>query len=310
MTGYSNNNVSSSQNRFNEEETFTLVHRRERQNGEEELIAFVEPSASEQEPLSPEQAWLGQFFTPWGIGSIFLLLIANTLLTVTQQTNPQIVATVQAPKPTTEVSLGNLNSSLNLSSLSTIPAESATAPTLVKLPTQPTSQKSPQPVTKIPSPPPPPSNLTKAILPPSLQPQLMPTYPLSVAPSVSQTPVSPIINQPLPPPPSSQTSLNHLPTPTATITSQNPNTQLIEQQQRVDLMRIEQENPPLPTFNQQAKAKLQAAQQPQQVPDQLIQELQQLNGQAADNNTSVSTDSVNTVPIINHNNQIPLNPEN
>ncbi len=204
---------------------------------------------------------LEQLLTPWGIGALFCFLLANSLLTWSQfSLNP--IPTAIAPQllPNVDSALSHSNlvtsdsaqlSPENLSSLPTVPIN--TRPVIANLP-----PISPPVVTaatvpnQIIIPPQMSNNLTNALLPPSLQPQIL--YAPSSVPEINQIPAramakrlsvvnSPVRSQPTvsinpsyssprslstiplpPPPPLSTTSTQNLPAPSAPNISTAPTT--------------------------------------------------------------------------------------
>ncbi|ACK70053.1 conserved hypothetical protein [Gloeothece citriformis PCC 7424] len=227
----------------------------------------------------PEKPWSEQLLTPWSLGSLLLILCGNLLLLWAQEspetpilnpsTNSQV--TPQQTSSAIPVNLTPKNSpTLTLDNLSTLSVPSASTPKPSN-----SAPKPPQVSNKIPVPhavpPKPPSNLTNALLPPSLQPQLVQTYPIQAppSPSLSQAlPVNPSVVQasPVQPPPVPQ--------------SAEKKAQL-EQERILEEIRIrEQKAPPL-GFNHQTRAKLRSAGN-QEAPAELIQQLQQLQQQKID----------------------------
>jgi hypothetical protein len=141
------------------------------------------------------KTWLNPLITPWGIGSFALLLLTNLMIVGGQlwqakqlniaQKSSQINTSVVSPEKST------ITSSLNLARN---PSEGFFLNSLSILTPQYSSTKISNSsvavdVPKIVHRTQPPSSLSQALLPPSLQPQLVPSYPVSEVPiSVPKTP--------------------------------------------------------------------------------------------------------------------------
>ncbi len=139
--------------------------------------------------FNTNKSWLEYLSTPWGLGSFALLLLANIIVSWVQLSTSSNVTTAQKPLDATSPEKSPLVKELNLTES---PQESFSLESLTTLPPQPKSTAE----TVIPNqmalkaktinPSLPPSNLTDALLPPSLQPRpIAPSYPMPS--QVSQT---------------------------------------------------------------------------------------------------------------------------
>lgn len=284
------------------EDTFSLIHHPHKHHLEDdELIAVIDPqddhnSYGVSDPVTPreKQVW-EQLATPWGMGALFVFLLANTLLSWIQWSNYQqssdtvsvyndSVSELSPPNSNLATVQGEKN--LTLDKLSTfVPIKS---PVNVPKSVVPISQNkivskpptAPKPVT---------NNLTNAMLPPSLQPQFIPvTVPVTSAPSLSQslTPVSPPITpvtvptQPVvmtpPPAPTQPLAISTPPAPSSSQRNIELNRQMISDQMRIR----EQEQISQGANNQTGLTP--RSPQNQQDTSALVEQLQQLNQQKVD----------------------------
>lgn len=206
-----------------EESVISLVHQPinlEVEDNDVVLLTTIEVKGNDylENFHETERSWLNNLLTPWGMGSILILLIANGLLSWIQLSNSRSLTTAEnsvqvAPifEERLETSTISNNSNLDLRKLSTLQPYSH-PPVTAKLPTNPKTVTA-----KIPVPgqlnlanPQPSSDLTAAILPPSLRPQFAQPYPVSPSvipvapPSISINPLplpAKVSPNPLPPPP-------------------------------------------------------------------------------------------------------------
>jgi hypothetical protein len=255
-----------------------------------------------------EQTWIDYFLTPWGMGSILLLLIANVLLGLTQLSDSRglttasqssVISTTLAEREP-ELDLYNrLNLAseksvdVELETLSTLPASVDTAtpsqvttavnlaPAQVSLPPHPTIVVDGS------------KDLTAALLPPSLRPQLtqsyLPSVPIAPVASPIQSPQPsslPPKASPIPPPPpinstginpsfgtvSSPANLSSNPTNT------NPSAIEASTNNAINQATKGPENISIPSFSQRSRLKIQAISNHQD-PNQLIEQLDQLQQQ-------------------------------
>lgn len=206
-----------------EDPTVSIVHRPASSALYDPDPDYVEASVTPIAP-SPVEA----FLTPWGIGSIFIFLLANSLLTWSQLMSPapeNSIGETPAPAKTAKTTTINLDTLVNVAA----PVKAPVTPG--SLPVAPTVPVTTAPISSIPTPPPQPvirptqptGNLAGALLSPlspSLQPALMPAHTLSVsqirqslpAPSVPPSPPAPIVSID-PPKPPSVVSQNSPPSP-------------------------------------------------------------------------------------------------
>jgi hypothetical protein len=215
---------------------------------EEEIPYGDYVETSESRSVFPDRTWLAYLLTPWGISSILFLLIANSILTLSQWSNAQKLTTESVPKEISQLKESPLlqnappvavqSDKLNLMNLSTVRYERVKTPVVKSISPVPNVPAAPQPAAhpinlapNILPVPQSPSNLSNALLPPSLRPQVVQSY--TVPPSLlSQpepppvtpqlVPVTPAVqsNPVLPPPP--PVSQNTLPAPTLTSTPTLP----------------------------------------------------------------------------------------
>jgi hypothetical protein len=235
---------------------------------------------------------LDRLFTPWGISSLLLLLVANILLTFNQGGNSSyLTAAENASAQPQELAISpSLNLAvekpdrLDVKSLSTLPFSPSVA---VKLPL---AAGAPAPQAKnVPSA----SNLSTALLPPSLRPELPQGYPLpaSLLPVPAPAPVSSYPQpapqttvQAIPVPPSLQ-PVSTNPAPPIPVPSPPPpsNTATPEPALAIphalEQNRQELENASPLGFNQKTRLKMQAAQN-QSDPNQLTEQMEQIQIQA------------------------------
>lgn len=281
----------------NETVVSIIHHSKEKNQENNELVTVVKHTSSLEgyevigsyEPPDPpiEKQCLEQLFTPWGMRSLLILLFANMLLSWAQwSTEKQLANTTINQAKSQEISLSkpvNLTTknlkNLTLDKLSLLPVSPTSA-----IRTANSSIKTPRAITQTPAytavahkga-----SNLTNALLPPSLQPQLVQTYSTTSAPSPSLTqslPVRPVSRQQVPHPSQSQPvypSIKPAPVQSPQVT-QNAEKKAQLEQRIFEEIRIREQKPEPLGFNHQTRAKLRAAQN-QQAPSQLIEQLQQL----------------------------------
>jgi hypothetical protein len=211
------------------------------------------------------------FFTPWGIGAIAILLIANSLLSLNQWltfTNPTPTKAENSP-------LNNRkNTALNLDKLVAIappvPKTLKTRP-IANIPAPPVKTS---PIANIPAPPvvnSPPSarNLTNALLPPNLPPSLMPAHQLPAGKIKQSLPVA--VTPPSAPPVS---SLASAPPPPAKV-APAPSPAIINERMLEELRQREESPANLPFFQREKARRLadhnrqDATELMQQLPPQL-----------------------------------------
>lgn len=222
----------------------------------------------------PDSIWLDFFKSPWTIASMLLLLTANILIcfaqwnrssTVTAVRETSESATPPAPQPQAESSPKNTNLAaqksdrLNLEALSLVDpgdktATTAIAPNVPTAPAQTPAMASVNPQQAMAAQGT--SNLSQALLPPSLQPQQI-IQPYSLPPSVSVTPPPVPSQQPqmLPSAPSPQPVSQAQPT-MQTVPTLSQNTDPIaelSQRHAAEQRRLEAENLPAPTLFQQSR---------------------------------------------------------
>ncbi|ACK65625.1 hypothetical protein PCC8801_1573 [Rippkaea orientalis PCC 8801] len=155
---------------------------------------------------TPVKLWLEHLSTPWGMGSLALLVFANMILTGVQLFNAQRATTGENPLETISqlTSAKNLSISegLNVAKLSSesLPFDALSTLSLSFQGIQPSGSKVSQqlPVTGKVSSAQSSSNLTQALLPPSLQPQPMTSYGLSSSAVPVASPQNVTVVPPLP----------------------------------------------------------------------------------------------------------------
>lgn len=270
-----------------------------------------------------ERSWLKQLMTPWGIGGMSLLLLTNILLSwaylsnsrqekTAQNVSESSSAATRSPSqkqpPSNPRLKAQKSQTLNLETLSSLTFAPSIPVKTTRVPanTPPAARSTPTPSNpQIPSQSS--SDLTKALLPPSLRPELPPSYP--VAPSVmpistaqqpSQLPPptiaqSPAVPAPQLPPPTITQSPLPAPNSTKPVISEEeapsepnePQTQFSQQEffdrQQQEEMKAQEEASR--SFNQRTRMKLQTIynqspeNQPPQDPKELLEQLQQPENQ-------------------------------
>jgi hypothetical protein len=205
-------------------------------------------------PLHPSP--VETFLTPWGIGSIFIFLVANSLLTWSQLLSaPKVAPTATLPAPVKTFALG----------LDTLPVTRRPAPTtaiapsvrsnLLPIPAKPIASIPAKPVVNSPQAT---GTLTQALLPPALQPAVMPVHPLAA---------SKVLPSPPAPPAQTQTTPESIvivgnPTNTDSIARPTPSPALMNERMLEELRRREESPTNLP-FYQREKARRTAVQNQQ-----------------------------------------------
>jgi hypothetical protein len=160
------------------------------------IFESSEPSVTQDTPQ-----WLDSLLTPWGLGSLLIILLANSLLSWVKLTEPHTSRTVESiPSPATlnetaKLDIpGNLNltsdkpTALSLDSLSTTTVPQANPNSNISLQSKSQKQLAKPNISTIPT-----TDLKSALLPPSIQPQFVPvkTIPQPASPTLSvKTPAS------------------------------------------------------------------------------------------------------------------------
>jgi hypothetical protein len=237
----------------------SIVHQPSQSINPDQEPEYIEASITNIRPQISDA-----FLTPWGMGAIFIFLIANSLLSLNQWFAATNSVTSTSTTPKNSPLYNQQNTALNLDKLV------KTAPNVQK-----TLKNSL--ITTIPAPPvvnnlPAPRNLTNALLPPNLPPPLMPAHQLPtrkikqslpVAVTSPQTPVSSLVSAP-PPPPTITQSAPPAPSPAVM------NEQMLEE------LRKREESPAnLPFFQREKARRLadhnrqEATELMQQLPSQL-----------------------------------------
>ncbi|MEG3436781.1 hypothetical protein V0288_06580 [Pannus brasiliensis CCIBt3594] len=182
-----------------EDPTVSIVHRSGRSSLYDPDTDYLEASVTSIAP-SPVEA----FLTPWGIGSIFIFLLANSLLTWSQLMSPTPRPSIgEVPAKTAETTALNLDTLVNVAGPAKAPVTPGTLPVTSTVPvtTAPISSIPIPPAKPVLRPTQPTGSLAGALLPPSLQPALMPAHTLPVsqirqslpAPAVPPSPPAPIV---------------------------------------------------------------------------------------------------------------------
>jgi hypothetical protein len=264
----------------------------------------------------PDGLWIDFFKSPWTIASMLLLLTANILICIGQWNRDSTVTAVQetsenatppAPQPQAETSPKNTDlaakksDSLHLESLSLVDPgdKTAIAPNVQTAPTQTPAMANVNPqqaiAAKGTS-----SNLSQALLPPSLQPQQT-AQPYSVPPSlaIAPPPVPSQQTQTLPVAPAPQPVSQAQPTmQTVPTLSENPDPVAeLSQRQAAEQRRLEGENIPAPTLYQQNRIDG-IAKQYQLDPNNVTRYYQQMQQQQAPNPNN--SESANQQPTPNN----------
>ncbi|WP_013323472.1 hypothetical protein [Gloeothece verrucosa] len=309
------------------ETVVSIVHHSNRKTQkDDELVAIVEhPSllgeyevtGSYEPPNNPiEKQWLEQLLTPWGLGAIFILLTANMLLSWSQwssqkhlaQSHPESNRISQPLSPTSALnSTRETSKNLSLDQLSvlSVPDSSATriSPSLnlnsqtIKKTEAPKTSTSSRPIQT--ATPKAASNLTNALLPPSLQPSLVQTYP-PVLPNSGETvsvPVMPASQSGTPSVPQPQTVAPPVkaavsPAPVANPPNQKAQQAQLDRERMLEQIRAQQENVTPLGFNHRIRAKLRATENKQD-PSQLMEQLQQLQQQKIEESRTVNSGPTN-----------------
>lgn len=296
----------------NETVVSIVHHPKEETQKKDKLTTIIAPEASlgEYEIIGSyqsrdhrdEKQWLEQLLTPWGIGSILILLLANILLNWAQWSKEKNLANtttesnlthqkISPSKPSKLIAQNSENLTLDRLSILSLPRHKTSNINSAMA----TPKVTPKPITGVPTvvAPKTNSNLANALLPPSLQPQIVQNYiqPVNPSPSVSQ-PES-VKQETLSVPQS--VSVQQVPQPTSQaqpvsppINNTDKKTQLDQERIREQIRIREQQSSPL-GFNHRTRAKLRAAEN-QQASSELINQLQQLQQQKVEqSNTTDST---------------------
>lgn len=276
--------ANSSHSNSTHEEIVSLVHQPSQMRVDD--LVEESPTADEREgiavylePSTGDSHLLDSLLTPWGMGAIFLLIIANGFLSWGQWSNTPTKKTAQVPTVNyfnSKLAIPVQTNSLSLNSLSTLTLTpqktikpSVTHKNLPQL-VRPTTTVKPVATN--------PGSLTQALLPPSVQPKVMSTYSVAPEPPTlrQSLPVAPlpVASQPVAPP-----KIELQPAPSPSIAPSNdrtisPQLRAIANEQILEQLR-QRENPAATlSFQQRAKARLDAAQR-QQNPTEIMQQMQQ-----------------------------------
>jgi hypothetical protein len=276
-------------------EVVSIVHQADREETEseaQEMLAVLdapymdatggqEYDYLESGTIPPREKTTGQkLITPWGMSSLFLFLLGNALLSWVQWSNPQPspAQVSESLLPSLEVPVSNptfnLRGQLSLESLSVVDMPKSPAPVSNSPPTAITnSASSPAPSAYANQAA---TSLTNALLPPSLQPQIVQTVPLPVAQTPPPAQSLPIVtvNQPLPLPPSVRpVTPARENSPADTQTGAQLNRERILEEIRLSELQKSRLG-----FNHKTRARLQSAQS-QQDPSPLIDQLERVQQQ-------------------------------
>jgi hypothetical protein len=260
---------------------------------DDEAYATFEPSPptyAQNRPL-----WIESLLTPWGLGSLLLILLANSLLSWAKWSDSY---NTQTPTPPIASESAKINtphhlsveksSTLSINSLSTAEPSSPSLKSSLPPQTQPQKVNIPPSlglhvVTVKPK-----TDLKSALLPPSIQPKFIAvkTLPQPNSPTV-------LVKTPVPAPitPVAKPAVVQVPNSSPSSTIEPPSQRIIKGQ-TIEEMRPQEQKPPLP-FIQKVKTQRQAIQsrqnlnqvlnnmeqqpqiqQPQQVQPQILQPLQ------------------------------------
>lgn len=272
---------SDNKDNFQEQEGFPLVPQvYPDQLTEKEIIAILDYPFMVEEaegfnppPTPPEDKPLWeQIITPWGMASLLLFLLANTLLSwfqgIESQKSPaNLSQSSRLPLEVPEIPITESSQHLNSNNLSVV-TPPITQPSVNTSSSEIIPQSSPSSHQGG-------ENLTDALLPPSLQPQFIQSAPIPLAetPPQPSNPSTISVNQTLPVTPAVKPVLEKSSSP-KTDTDKEKQAQLTRLRMLEQLRLSEEEKVPL-GFNHTTRAKMQAGQSSQD-PSLLINQLEKL----------------------------------